>query len=200
MFFLFVYIAFSILASIESGSGGIAVVQLTAPMTATSGGGQTISVTTTNDFISVPTGNDRFLVVDDEIVKYTGVNVAHTQFTGVTRGQPDPKIKGAAASTVATHSTGTKITTLSAAAINSAMGSSITASSTGFGAVFSLNFLGSLFTNIPKFVTMDYPFFASGPIVYFKYIVMYPLAIGFVVTMTAGFLVMAFGLIKSLIP
>lgn len=183
-------------ASAMGGGGAVAATTLTANV---SNVAPTMPVADTDDFLNAPVGYPAYIQIDDEIMYYVDNPVAHdaTNFYQVVRGQPDP-VNGVSTQAT-THLSGARVRTLEIAAIDSFMGFAVTTSTAGFGPVQGMQFLGRLFYNIPKFVMWNYPFLNTGAIVYFKFFVLYPLSIGFVITAVMQFLIMIFGLIKTIV-
>lgn len=159
--------------SADASGGGIGVTTLTQAVSAN--GTAAIHVTSTVDFAT--TG---YIIIGDERIAYTGKTA--TTFTGITRAQEwhDEATEAEA------HANGSKVYNEEGYALN--------ASSSYQGvAAQDDSFLGSIGTilttafhfmthTIPQIIAWDYPFF-DGSLAYVRFILLYPLNIGLVITL-----------------
>ena len=191
LFFAFMFSICTYLASVAEGGGGIAVTYLTADVTATEIGH--IHVAATGDFLGASHAYPAYIVIGDEILTYED-KTSSIQFSTLARGQSDPT-SSTAATTPAIHHAGDKVRTIAVGAMDSFMNQQITSSTAGFGAFQAFTFVGKMFTNMPKFLAWNYSFL-SGPMVFLKYFILYPLSIGFVFCIGGYFLALGMGLFK----
>ena len=189
-FFFFLFVICTFLASIADGGGGLATTQLTSSINPTD---TTLSVVSTADFLGADATHPAYVVVDDEIMTYTGITAV--SFTGVTRGVADPTCTNVQNPAVA-HSSLTTVRTIAVSAMDSFMGLNVTTSNATFGVYQAFTFGARMFTHIPKFITWNYNFLNSGQIVMLKYFVLYPISAGFVFALAFGFIILGMGLFK----
>lgn len=173
---LFVMLSF-ISMVIEFGSGGIAATSLTASVDEDDA---TLSVTTTDGFLAAD-----FLFMGDESAAYTGVTP--TSFTGVSRG-----VRG---TTATAHSSGARVYSPEASALNSGLGFSVASTQAASGGFNAFQIAQQFFfTTMPRAIMWDYSFF-EGPLVYARY-VLAAVTIGFLIVMALTFLSTVFGLFR----
>ena len=144
----------SLISGWIDGNTYIAQTQLTSAATANS---TTLNVISTQGFPTAP----NYLLVDDEIVVYTGTTP--TSFTGLTRGQIHPNLN--VATTASTHVVRAKVLTVPASAIDSVVGFNANALSVAYGSFGIVEFSSgvfSFFKNLPRLVGFDYSFL-KGP-------------------------------------
>ena len=182
MFFVFTFIAGAMLSAKTEGTTSLATTSLTATLSDGSDSEtsplETISVHSTSGF------NDRgVLVIDNETIQYTGITA--TSFTGLTRG---------ARKTSATEHPATKdgltrrVYSEAPGIVNTLVGFDIASGFTDGGIVGLAKGTINTFRNFPDFVgamariiLWDWSYL-EGPYVYLKYLLLYPLSAGMVLS------------------
>ncbi len=160
-FFIFMFVTSQLIAVMIEG-GGFAVAQLDGDLTESA---TVITVDSTTNFLSADVSHPSYIMVEDEVVSYTGRT--STTFTGVMRGVADPQTGRRVDAVV--HADNAKVKTLNVAAMDSFMGYNVTTSGAEFGTLDAVKFTGRLFVNMPKFLLWDYPWF-TGPWVVARFI------------------------------
>lgn len=175
IFFVFVFSSMTILSSIVDNNMGLQTTSLTATLTKTD---TTMNVKTTAPFPSA-TGT---VVVEAETICYGGTTA--TTFTNLTRGGDCRK--GATASA---HLSGKQVMADAPGVINTLVGFNLVEAFsggglTGFftGAFTSVRSLPQFVGAIGKMLTWDYSFL-TGSFVYIKYLILYPLSAGMVLSL-----------------
>jgi hypothetical protein len=171
-FFVFVFLIGSILTLLLEG-GGFAATTLTSSVNTSA---TTWTLASTDGFLGASVTHPAYAQCGDEIVFYTSLTAPST-ISGISRGQSDPQ--SGVATAAAAHSTGSYVKTLNIAAIDSFIGYNISQSNATFGALDALTFFGRMFTNLPKMLMNDYPWF-TGQARLFQYVLL---------CFTAGFVV-----------
>lgn len=173
IFFVFIFGSVTIISAIVDGHTGLGTTELTAPVSLTA---TTITVDTTEAFPEHST-----LVIGSEIMCYTGKT--STTFTGITRGEDCRKNNS-----VSAHSSGRQVMNEAPGLINSLVGFDITSafSDGGFiglakGIYTSAKNMNSFLSSVARMVMWDYSFLTGG-FVYIKYLVLYPLSAGMVLS------------------
>lgn len=194
VFFIFMFGICTYATAAAGGGGGYAVTYLTADM---SSGATSMTVANNKDFLqNASVARPAYIQVDDEIMYYAAAPPDSTHINTITRGQADPSYTPSPNTTSTSHKLGTRVRTLDIALIDSFMGTQITTSDAGFGAIDAFVFLGKMFTAVPKLISWNYPVLNQGMAIYFKYFVLYALSAGFVVTLVFGFITLAWGIFK----
>jgi hypothetical protein len=173
MFFVFTFASVTIMSAIIDGHTGLETTELTSAITETS---NTLEVLTTAPFATAG-----LLMIGDETICYT--DKTEVQFTGVTRGEDCRRGSNAQAFPV-----GQQVMVEGVGIINSLVGFDIL-SAFGQGGISGF-VLGSMnvVSNLPTFIASvfrmllwDYSFL-TGSFVYIKYLVLYPLSAGMVLS------------------
>ena len=173
MFFVFTFVSLTIISAIVDGHTGLETTELTADVTETS---TTFNVKTTDPF-----SNAGQLMLGNETVCYTGKT--STQFTGVTRGADCRRHSEAQA-----FPAGQQVMVEGTGIVNQLVGFDIL-SAFGEGGISGF-VLGSfnVITNLDNFIVAvarmlvwDYSFL-DGSFVFIKYLVLYPLSAGMVLS------------------
>jgi hypothetical protein len=173
MFFVFTFVSLTILSAIVEGHTGLETTELTAGISETS---TTITVKTTDPFA------DRGqLMIGDETICYTGKN--SVQFTGVTRGADCRRFSEAQA-----FPAGQQVMVEGTGIVNQLVGFDILSAFgeggiSGFvlGSVNVVSNLPSFLNAVARMLVWDYSFL-DGSFVYLKYLVLYPLSAGMVLS------------------
>jgi hypothetical protein len=173
MFFVFTFVSLTVLSAIVDGHTGLETTELTAGITKTS---TTVNVKTTDPFSS-----HGQLLIGSEVICYTGKN--SVQFTGVTRGEDCRRHSEAQA-----FPAGQLVMVEGAGLVNQLVGFDIL-TAFGDGGFTGLVFGGwNVIANAPGFLMAvarmliwDYSFL-DGSFVYIKYLVLYPLSAGMVLS------------------
>ena len=169
VFFLLVFIWGSVLSFMMAGEVSVAATTLAAYMNASD---TSMTVVSTSGFLST---NGR-IVVDSEIMAYTGST--DTTFTGLRRGQ--------LASDPSSHVTGTNVYSETSGFLNKFVTFNVaeTLADDGFiiGSIRSVIGVAGMFVNgIAMIVTWDFAFL-EGHGAWVKYLLLYPLSAGLVVS------------------
>ncbi len=173
MFFVFTFVSLTVISAIVDGHTGLETTELTTGITETS---TTLNVKTTDPFAS-----QGQLILGSETICYTGKN--SVQFTGVTRGADCRRHSEAQAFPV-----GQQVMVEGTGVVNQLVGFDIL-SAFGEGGISGF-VLGSLnvVSNLPNFLSAvgrmlvwDYSFL-DGSFVYIKFLILYPLSAGMVLS------------------
>ncbi|MGH7774640.1 MAG: hypothetical protein ACREQA_20645 [Candidatus Binatia bacterium] len=169
MFFLFSYLSAIVLSFTLEGVTGLATATLTANIDADD---TTFAVDSTDNWLT----SDHFNV-DAEIVCYSGKTA--TSFTGLTRGCKN--------TTPGAHTAGTRIYNEGTNVANQAIGFNIvqTISDDGvfFGTIKVITHLPQMLARIViKLIMWDFSFL-TGAAVYIKYLILYPLSGGLIISL-----------------
>jgi hypothetical protein len=173
IFFVFTFSAVTIISAIVDGHTGLETTELTAAITETD---TTLIVATTDPF-----ANSGQLIIGDETICYSGKTP--TQFVGVARGEDCRRHSEAQA-----FPAGQQVMVEGTGVINQLVGFDIL-SAFGEGGISGF-VLGTLnvVTNLDNFIAAvfrmlvwDYSFL-TGSFVYIKYLVLYPLSAGMVLS------------------
>jgi hypothetical protein len=173
MFFVFTFVSLTIISAIVDGHTGLETTELTSDITETS---TTLNVRTTDPFSSAGQ-----LMIGDETICYTGKN--GVQFTGVTRGEDCRRHSEAQAFPI-----GQQVMVEGTGIVNQLVGFDIL-SAFGEGGISGF-VLGTVnvVSNLPAFLgavgrmlVWDYSFL-DGSFVFIKYLVLYPLSAGMVLS------------------
>lgn len=170
MFMVFMYTGGFMLDLAMDKSTGISATVLAAKLEVAD---TSMSVHSTANFLTLDV-----LFIGDERICYTGKTA--TTFTGLTRG-----CKGDKKYTASAHPAGDRVYNEAAGVINRIVGfNSLTAITTGgviqkFQGVSHL--IGGFVSAIVRMVMWDFGYL-EGAVVYFKYLFLYPLSAGFVVS------------------
>jgi hypothetical protein len=148
-----------------NGGGGLSVTATTNNVSAVT---TTIPVVSTAEFLSADTLSPAYIVIDDEVIKYTGKNATH--FTECTRGATDQQIQKTSAAK--THAVNSKVSTLEVQVLNSMVGYNIVSSSETFGFLDGIWMVARFLWNLPKLLTWDFVFFHNNVGVYIRYLLM----------------------------
>ena len=173
MFFVFIFGAVSVISAIVDGHTGLETTSLTAAVTESD---TTISVKTTGPFV-----NEGVIMIGDETICYT--DKTNTTFTGVTRGEDCRSSSRAQAFPI-----GQQVMSQAPGVINTLVGFDITSAFAdgGFiglakGIYTSAKNLPSFLNAVARMIVWDYSFL-DGPFVYIKFLVLYPLSAGMVLS------------------
>ncbi len=181
------------LASIADGGGGLAATQLTSDIIATA---IIIPPANTTDFLSASVAHPLYIVINDEVIKCTSKDATHFYLTSVAdRGVADP-IVTTIHNPAAAHAVNTMVYTIEVNAMDTFMGYNVTTSSATFGVYEAMTFLGRMFANLPKFILWNYNFLNSGPAIMLKFLILYPLSAGFVVSFCIALVSWGMGLFR----
>ena len=177
MFLTFVNVIGFLLTALLAG-GGFASTLTTAVIPSTGFTG-IISVADVTRFLDADVAHPAFIQVDDEIFYYTDdPDPVLNRFTSVVRAQTDPQT--GQASVAAAHAAGSRLVTLDIKALDSFIGYNITSTGAVFGSLDALVLVGKFFTNIPRYILWDYPWFSGmGSLVRFA---LFAFSAGFVLS------------------
>ena len=132
----------------------------------------TLNVLSTADFLDVDD-----IYVESEMVRYTGKTA--TQFQNVQRG-----LGGTEA---VAHDAGVKVKNKSTNVANSLLGYNVAATSATYGSFSAMVGLGwNLLRSIPRMIAWDYRYL-DGQMQIIKYLILWPISIGFVFALTMMF-------------
>jgi hypothetical protein len=165
---------------------------LTTPLSAT-GAVTSIQVSSVVGFLSASVPNPAYIQINDEVFAYTSLDTVNNIFNGVTRAVADPQ--SGLTTAAAAHVAGSEVGTVAVKSIDVFMGFDITSSGATFGTFTAMTFLGKVFTNIPKYIEWDYPWF-SGMAVLVRY-VMFALSMGFIVSLAIALVSTVFGIFSK---
>lgn len=168
VFFLSVFIAGQVLAFFMAGETALATSALASSIDHDD---TSLTVDSTSGFLSAD-----YLLIDNELIQYAGIS--GSTFTGLTRGTRDTK--------GVSHPAGTRVYSESAGFMNQFVSFNVMESIAddgvfigGFKALSGI--AGSLTNAMIKVVAWDYEFLA-GHAVWLKYLFLYPLSAGLVIT------------------
>lgn len=174
IFFVFTFISLTILSAIVDGHTGLETTTLTANLSQTD---TTMSVTTTSLF---PT-RDGVVQVGNEVICYG--KVTPTTFTELARGEDCRQHSSANA-----HLAGVQVMGQATGIVNNLIGFDIATAFSDGGIVGFVKGLWTTATMTPQWVVAlfhmvlwDYSFL-TGPFVYIKYLILYPLSAGMVLS------------------
>ena len=173
MFFVFIFGTVSMISAIVDGHTGLETTSLTQAVTESD---TTIHVKTTGPFVS-----SGVVMIGDETICYTSKTA--TTFAGVTRGE-DCRISSRAQAFPIDQ----QVMSEAPGVINSLVGFDITSAFAdgGFiglakGIYTSAKNLPSFLNAVARMIMWDYSFL-DGPFVYIKFLVLYPLSAGMVLS------------------
>lgn len=174
MFFVFVFIAGQLLSMFAEGRTGLATTTLTSNLSASA---TTMSVHSTSGF-----GSEDVVEIDGEVICYTGITA--TTFTGLTRGTDCRSSNDAAAD----HDSGSRVYSETPGVVNRLVGFNIAEAYSDGGIVGFIKGTWETTKNIPNFLQAvssmlmwDYSYL-EGTGVYIKYLLLYPLSAGLVLS------------------
>jgi hypothetical protein len=173
IFFVFIFSTVTILSAVVDGHTGLETTSLTTAVAETD---TTIYVKTTDPF-----PESGIMMIGDETICYSGTT--STTFTGLSRGEDCRRT-----STAAAYPIGQQVMSEGPGVINTLVGFDIT-SAFSDGGIFGLaKGMWTSAKNLPNFlaavarmVMWDYSFL-NGSFVYVKYLVLYPLSAGMVLS------------------
>jgi hypothetical protein len=173
IFFVFAFGSITILSAIIDGNTGLQTTRLTAAITETD---TTLNVETTEPFPKRGT-----VMIGNETICYSGKST--TQFTGLTRGE-DCRMH----STAQSYAANRQVMSEGPGIINTLVGFDITSAFADGGFIGLAKGIYTSAKNLPNFlaavsrmVMWDYSFLTGG-FVYIKYLVLYPLSAGMVLS------------------
>ena len=173
IFFVFIFGSVTIISSIIDGQTGLGTTSLTSDVYETS---TTVGVKTTEAFQSQGT-----FMIGSEIMCYTGKTA--TTFTGITRGEDCRRNN-----VVGEHASGRQVMNEAPGVINTLVGFDITSAFSDGGIIGLAKGIYTSAKNLPAFlsavarmVMWDYSFLDGG-FVYIKYLILYPLSAGMVLS------------------
>lgn len=168
VFFVICFISMQIMSLFIEGEVGLATTQLTVGLARN---GTVINVQGTDGFFS-----DDFVTIDAEDICYT--TRGPTSFSGLTRGCRDTDAEA--------HSVGKRVYNDTTGMINRMVGFNIleTLANDGFitGSIKLITSVGTIAKSIMAMVIWDYSFL-EGSLVWFKYMVLFPISAGLVITL-----------------
>ena len=189
MFFFFMFAGATILCGIGEGTAGIATTHLTTSLSAT---GTTVTVASTTDFT---TGPD-YVYIGDEKLLYSTKDATHFYIydDGST---PEVDGRGYDGATAVGHGNTVNVKNDASNIMNSFLGYNVAAASTTFGSMQAIIMTGfAILKALPRVLMWDYNFLNEGWMPMVKYVLLYPLSIGFVASLMMVFIPLAWGLIK----
>jgi len=190
-FFSFVSICGLILTTFLAG-GGFAASTTTTVISATVFAG-TIQVSDVSGFLDADPLHPSYFQIDEEVFVYTAnPNALTNTFTSVVRAQADPQTT--IQSIAASHAAGSTVATLDIKAMDSFIGYNISSAGAVFGTFDAITLVGRFFTNIPRYILWDYPFF-SGMGNLIRY-VLFAFSAGFVLSFAIAIINTAMGIFK----
>ncbi len=168
VFFLIAFISMQIMSMFIEGEVGLATTLLLAPISATS---PFLPVQGTDGFMEAD-----FVTIDAEDICYTTRGA--TSFSGLTRGCRNTDAEA--------HSGGKRVYNDTTGMINRAVGFNVleTLSNDGFfsGAIKLIGSIPTLARSVGQMVIWDYSFL-EGSLVWFKYIVLFPISAGLIIAL-----------------
>ena len=172
--------------------GGFASTYITQAIPA-SGFSGTIYVSDVTGFLNASPALPAYIQVDDEIFYYTANPDPNTEsLTNVTRAVTDPQT--GVATEPAAHAIGAELASTEIKAMDSFMGYNISTTGATFGSFSALTLVGKFFTNIPRYIEWDYPWFQGmGQLVRFA---LFAFSMGFVLSFAIAVIATAFGIFK----
>lgn len=163
-----IFVMLQIVSFNVEGEGGLAATALTSSVSTED---STLPVTTTSGFLSAD-----YVIIESELICYTAIT--DTTFTGLTRGCRD--------TTPESHATGRRVYNEPTSTINQIAGFNIAETMSSAGAIRVVTMVpGMLLHALPRIVMWDYSYLEGNlfdvlPLVYLKYMFLYPLSAGFV--------------------
>ena len=177
-FFAFSFVACTFLSGVMEGHAALAATKLTADITAES---TTVAVTNTQDFLSLDD-----VYIENEKVRYTNKN--ETTFLNVTRGLDSTD--------AAPHTRGTMVKNEETNIVNNLLGYNVATSTATYGSVKAMVGLGwNLLKSLPKIIAWDYSFL-DGQMAMVKYLLLWPISIGFVFSLGMMFITAIQGIFR----
>ncbi len=168
---VFVFVNMTIISFALEGEAGLAATRLSSDITSTA---STMEVITTSGFLSAD-----YVFIGNEIICYTGLTA--TSFTGLSRG--------CKSTTADSHATAAKVFNETTGVINQAVGFNLAEAMSTAGFIKTITLApGALFHAVPKLVMWNYSYLEGDlfefPLAYIKYMILWPLSAGFVITFT----------------
>ena len=191
VFFSFISITGFLLTALLAG-GGFAATYITQAIPATGFSG-TIYVSDVTGFLNASPTYPAYIQVDDEIFYYTANPDPNTEsLTSVTRAVTDPQT--GTTSTAAAHAIGAELASTEIKAMDSFMGYNISSAGATFGTFSAVTLVGKFFTNIPRYIEWDYPWFQGmGQLIRFA---LFAFSMGFILSFSIAVISTAFGIFK----
>ena len=190
-FFAFISIVGFILTALLAG-GGFASTYITQAIPAVGFTG-TIYVEDVTGFLNASVSNPAYIQIDDEIFYYTSNPDPTTEsLISVTRAATDPQT--GVVTSAANHAIGAELASTEIKAIDSFMGYNISTTGATFGSFSALTLVSRFFTNIPRYIEWDYPWFQGmGQLIRFA---LFAFSMGFVLSFAIAVIATAFGIFK----
>lgn len=165
VFFFFAFTSMAIISFVVEGQSAFAATRLT---TAIDLEDTSITVTTTSGFL-----DSDCLFLSNEVVCYSSKTA--TTFDGLTRGDRDTR--------AISHAAGTRTYNDASGLLNQVLGFNVQQTLSRAGAIQAVVQLPfALLKAFARVITWDFSYL-EGPAVYIKYIILYPLSIGFTVSL-----------------
>ena len=191
-FFAFCFVSITILCGAMEGVAGINAKPLTSAIDDVV---VIIPVESTEGFAGATyPASQRYIIVDNEVISYTGLTVGPSTFTGAVRGSNHPRT--GRTTNAATHETGAMVMNVSTSAMNNMIGGVMYAESAAtFGTFVALVASMPFWDAVGQALMWDYSFF-TGQLIILRYILLITLTGGFFFAMTMAMLSLAQGLFR----
>ncbi|KKM21597.1 hypothetical protein LCGC14_1633800 [marine sediment metagenome] len=163
----FTFVIMQIISFNVEGYGGLAATSLTSTIALDAA---TVPVTTTSGFLTPD-----YIVIGDEAICYTTLTAS--SFTNLTRGCRDTEAQS--------HVAGARVYNETTSVMNEVVGFNIAETMSTSGAIRTITMVPrALLHAVPRLVMWDYSYlegdlFGAFPLVYIKYLFLYPLSAGF---------------------
>jgi len=163
----FTFVIMQIISFNVEGYGGLAATSLTSTIALDAA---TVPVTTTSGFLTPD-----YIVIGDEAICYTTLTAS--SFTSLTRGCRDTEAQS--------HVAGARVYNETTSVMNEVVGFNIAETMSTSGAIRTITMVPrALLHAVPRLVMWDYSYlegdlFGAFPLVYIKYLFLYPLSAGF---------------------
>ena len=163
----FTFVIMQIISFNVEGYGGLAATSLTSTIALDAA---TVPVTTTSGFLTPD-----YIVIGDEAICYATLTAS--SFTNLTRGCRDTEAQS--------HVAGARVYNETTSVMNEVVGFNIAETMSTSGAIRTITMVPrALMHAVPRLVMWDYSYlegdlFGAFPLVYIKYLFLYPLSAGF---------------------
>ncbi len=165
----FTFVMMQIISFNVEGYGGLAATSLTSTIAYDAA---TLPVTTTSGFLP-----SDYVVIGEEVICYTSITA--TTFTSLTRGCRDTAAQS--------HVLGSRVYNEATSVLNEMVGFNIAETMSTAGAIRTITMVPrALLHAVPRLVLWDYSYLEGDllgafPLVYIKYLFLYPLSAGFLI-------------------
>lgn len=180
--FTMLFIIFAVISGIVEGGGGMYTTRLNGDLTDNA---VVVTVDSNDGWL-----NADYVIIGDEKISYTGRNVAHTQFTGCTRGWSGSKAEE--------HADNSYVYSPEASVINYALGFNVASTGSTVGEMSLPSFLKNFFLrSVPRLITWDFNYLKVGSLQYLR-LLLFGVSAGFVIPLSIAVISALGGVLQSI--